>query len=187
MVLRNRPTLSIGTERLACLNNPMAWSWGPLPSTRQVPDSSPGPGGRAARTFFSTLPSFLPSFHLPHQTHESVRVILLLLQKQHTREHNTYLRSINVVKKGGNEMHMKENKKIRNVLSKMNVHILKALKEKQTLNKYTSIIRDVTGQFFWGGKVIFPDFFPSVKCFFLVENFHFGRPKTNFSSFEKWE
>ena len=34
------------------------------------------------------------------------------------------------------------------------------------------------------GKAIFPDFFPSVKCFFLVENSHFGRPKTNFSRFE---
>ena len=31
-----------------------------------------------------------------------------------------------------------------------------------------------------GGKVIFPDFFPEVKCFFPVENSHFGRPKTNF-------
>ena len=41
--------------------------------------------------------------------------------------------------------------------------------------------------FFWGGKVIFPDFFPSVKCFFPVENCHFGRPKTNFSDFEKWK
>ena len=38
-----------------------------------------------------------------------------------------------------------------------------------------------------GGKVIFHDFFPGVKCFFLVENFHFGRPKTNFSCFEKWK
>ena len=56
-VLRNRPTLSIGTERLAAA--PLACSWGPSPSTRQVPGSSPGPGGRAARAFFSTLPSFL--------------------------------------------------------------------------------------------------------------------------------
>ena len=68
MVLRNRPTLSIGTERLACLNSPLAYSWGPSPSTRQVPGSSPGPGGRAARAFFSTLPSFL------HQPCKSVRV-----------------------------------------------------------------------------------------------------------------
>ena len=30
-------------------------------------------------------------------------------------------------------------------------------------------------------------FFPGVKCFFRVENFHFGRSKTNFSGFEKWE
>ena len=40
--------------------------------------------------------------------------------------------------------------------------------------------RGVTGKFFWGGKVIFPDFFPE-------ENFHFVRPKTNFSGFEKWQ
>ena len=47
--------------------------------------------------------------------------------------------------------------------------------------------KGVTGKFFWWGKVIFPDFFPGVKCFFLVEDFHVGRPKTNFSGFEKWE
>ena len=29
-----------------------------------------------------------------------------------------------------------------------------------------SISRGVTGIFFWGGKIIFPDFFPGVKCFF---------------------
>ena len=39
--------------------------------------------------------------------------------------------------------------------------------------------RGVTGTVFWGGKVIIPNFFPGVKCFFPVENFHFGRPKTN--------
>ena len=47
--------------------------------------------------------------------------------------------------------------------------------------------RGVTGKFFWGGKVIFPDFFPCVKCFFPVENFHFGSPKTNVCRFEKWK
>ena len=47
--------------------------------------------------------------------------------------------------------------------------------------------RGVTGIFFWGGKVIFPDFFPGVKCFFPVENSHFGRPKTNFRRFQKWK
>ena len=40
---------------------------------------------------------------------------------------------------------------------------------------------------FLRGQSYFPDFFPGVKCFFLVENYHFGRPKTNFSGFEKWE
>ena len=57
----------------ACLSKqpPLACSWGPSPTTRQVPGSSPGSGGRAARAFFSTLPSFLlPEIvfsHLPHQ------------------------------------------------------------------------------------------------------------------------
>ena len=42
----------------------------------------------------------------------------------------------------------------------------------------TSMInRGATGKLFWGVKVIFSDFFPGMKCFFLVENFHFGRPK----------
>ena len=44
--------------------------------------------------------------------------------------------------------------------------------------------RGVTGKCFWGGNVIFSDFFPGVKCFFPVENFHFGRPKPNFSGFD---
>ena len=47
--------------------------------------------------------------------------------------------------------------------------------------------RGITGKIFWGGKVIFPYFFPGVKCFFPVENFDFGRPKTNFHRFEKWK
>ena len=51
----------------------------------------------------------------------------------------------------------------------------------------TWMVRGVTGIFFWGGKVIFPDFFPGVKCFFPVENSHFGRPKTNFRRFQKWK
>ena len=41
--------------------------------------------------------------------------------------------------------------------------------------------RGVRGIFFWGGKVIFPNFFPGVKCFFPVENPHFGSLTTNFS------
>ena len=39
--------------------------------------------------------------------------------------------------------------------------------------------RGITGIFSWGGKVIFPCFFPGVKCFFPAENSHIGRPKTN--------
>ena len=57
MVLLNRPTLTIGTERFACLNSTLACSWGPSPSTRQVRGSNPGPSRRVL--FSSTLPSFL--------------------------------------------------------------------------------------------------------------------------------
>ena len=49
---------------------------------------------------------------------------------------------------------------------------------------YGVTTRGVTGIFFWGGKVIFPDFFPGVKCFFPG---NFGRPKTNFHRFQKWK
>ena len=56
----------------------MACSWGPSPSTQQVPGSSPGPCGRAAHTFFLHPPSFLlPQIavsHFPHQPRKSVRV-----------------------------------------------------------------------------------------------------------------
>ena len=51
----------------------------------------------------------------------------------------------------------------------------------------STLTRGVRRIFFRGGKVIFPDFFPSVKCFFPVENSHFGRSKTNLSGFEKWK
>ena len=40
---------------------------------------------------------------------------------------------------------------------------------------------------FLRGQSHFPDFCPGMKCFFPVGNFHFGRPKTNFIGFEKWE
>ena len=55
MVLRNRPTLSIGTERLACLNSLP----GVQPRTLAYHAAGPGPGGRAARAFF-LHPPFLP-------------------------------------------------------------------------------------------------------------------------------
>ena len=83
MVLRNRPTLIIGTERLACLNSPLACSGGPSPSTRQVPGSSPGPGGCAARAFF-LHPPFLPpsgdSFFRTFPTNPA-KVLGLIFQK----------------------------------------------------------------------------------------------------------
>ena len=59
VVFHNRPTLSIGTERLACLNNPHGMQLGPSSSTRQIPGSRPGRGGSAARAFF-LHPPFLP-------------------------------------------------------------------------------------------------------------------------------
>ena len=37
-----------------------------------------------------------------------------------------------------------------------------------------------------GAKSFFLIFFPGVKCFFPVENSHFGWPKTNFRRFQKW-
>ena len=57
--------------------------------------------------------------------------------------------------------------------------------QQRVLHLMTSLMQGHNKKIFWGGKVIFPDFFP--KCFFPVENFHFGRPKTNFSGFEKWK
>ena len=55
----------------------MACSWGPSPSTRQVPGSSPGPGRRAARAFF-LHPPFLPpsgdSFFRTFPTQPTVRL-----------------------------------------------------------------------------------------------------------------
>ena len=86
MVLCNRPTLSIGTERLACLNSP---PWHAALDPRLARGRSrvwaPGPAG-ALRTFFSPLSlppsgdSFFRTF--PHQTHESVRVNGLYSQKR---------------------------------------------------------------------------------------------------------
>ena len=40
---------------------------------------------------------------------------------------------------------------------------------------------------FLRGQSHFSWFFPGVKCFFPVENSHFGRPKTNFCCFQKWK
>ena len=41
--------------------------------------------------------------------------------------------------------------------------------------------------FLRGQSHFFPWFFPGVKSFFPVKNFHFGSPKTNFCRFEKWK
>ena len=38
---------------------------------------------------------------------------------------------------------------------------------------------------FQRGQSHFSLFFPVLKCFSLIENSHFGSPKTNFSGFEK--
>ena len=61
----------------------MACSLGPSPSTRQVPGSSPGPGGRAACAFF-LHPPFLPpsgdSFFRTFPTQPTVRLGLIWLK-----------------------------------------------------------------------------------------------------------
>ena len=78
MVLRNRPTLIIGTERLACLNSPPGVARCARFSPPSLPSSlpeivffaprlargrsrvqAPGPAGALRALFFSTLPSFL--------------------------------------------------------------------------------------------------------------------------------
>ena len=60
---------------------------------------APGPAGALRALFFSTLPSFLLFSHLPHQTHESVRVkncINLERWTQHTV--NTHANTSNGIK-----------------------------------------------------------------------------------------
>ena len=60
-MVRNRPTLSIGTERLAYLNSP-PWRAAPDPrlARGRYRVRAPGPAGALSALFFSTLPSFLP-------------------------------------------------------------------------------------------------------------------------------
>ena len=63
MVLRNRPTLSIGTERLAYLNSPPQRAAGdPRLARGRSRVRAPGPAGALRSLFFSTLPSFLLRF-----------------------------------------------------------------------------------------------------------------------------
>ena len=53
---------------------------------------------------------------------------------------------------------------------------------------YSSFLQGHNRNIFLRGQSNFSwFFFPGVKCFFPVENFHFRRPKTNFSGFEKWK
>ena len=60
VVLRNRPTLPIGTERLACLNSPRGVQLGTLAYHAAGPGFEPrGPAGALRALFFSTLTSFL--------------------------------------------------------------------------------------------------------------------------------
>ena len=82
VVLRNRPTLPLGAERLACLNSPPTCSWGPSPSTRQVPGSSPGPGGRTARAFFLHPPFLYPLGDSFFRTFPTKPVVRLGLNKR---------------------------------------------------------------------------------------------------------
>ena len=107
VVLRNRPTLSIGTEKLACLNNPPWRAAGdPRLARSRSRVRAPGPAGALRTLFFSTLTSFLLReiffSHLPHQTHESVRVIihywlgvlLALTLLYITKSHKNYLQNM---------------------------------------------------------------------------------------------
>ena len=60
MVLRNRPTLIIGTERFACLNSPPGVQRGNPRLARGMSwVRARGPAGALRALFFSTLPSFL--------------------------------------------------------------------------------------------------------------------------------
>ena len=80
MVLRNRPILSIDTERLGLFEQP---PWRAAGDPRLARGRSwvraPAPVGALHMLFFSTLPSFLLReivffSHLPHQPRKSVRV-----------------------------------------------------------------------------------------------------------------
>ena len=53
------------------------------------------------------------------------------------------------------------------------------------LNSLENTFRGITDIFFWGGKVIFPDFFPGVKCFFPSRKFPFWYTQNKFPSFSK--
>ena len=56
-------------------------------------------------------------------------------------------------------------------------------------SKWSQYMQGRNRKIFLRGQNHFSWFFPGVKCFFPVENFHFGWPKTNFSGFgfEKWQ
>ena len=62
MVLRNRPTISIGTERLACLIKQPPWHAAPDPRLARGRSRvrAPGPAGALCALFFSTLPGHPP-------------------------------------------------------------------------------------------------------------------------------
>ena len=59
MVLRNQPTLIIGTERLACLNSPPGVQLGTLAKHAAGPGFEPQVRRARCARFFLPLPSFL--------------------------------------------------------------------------------------------------------------------------------
>ena len=79
----------------------MACSWWPSPSTRQVPGSSPGPGGRAAHAFFLHPPFLPPSgeffSHLP--TKPVTPVVRLGFKCNTTGYNPNSIRSYKIVQK----------------------------------------------------------------------------------------
>ena len=66
----------------ACLSKQHPWRAAghgdPLLACGRSRAWAPAPGGTLRTLFFSTLSSFLPFLHLPPQTHESVRVIVVM-------------------------------------------------------------------------------------------------------------
>ena len=74
-------TRAIALPYKACLSKQHPWRAAghgdPLLACGTSRARAPAPAGMLRTLFFSTLSSFLPFSHLPHQTHESVRVIVV--------------------------------------------------------------------------------------------------------------
>ena len=84
-------------------------------------------------------------------------------------------------------------KNVLNCIQTSQWFVLKFLRKTYSIVQYFEIllfahsVNGVRAKFFRGGKVTLLIFPVSAKCFSLVENFHFGRPKTNFNCSKKWK